>query len=375
VISDALCWTVAALASLPTIMMLLNLPLFRRPHRPDARYSVSVILPARNEAAAIGLCVRSLLASIGADVEIIVVDDESDDDTGAIVRGIAAGDARVRLYAAPMLPGGWSGKQHACHTGASQARHPILMFMDCDVLVAQGAVAAMAGFLARSGAVLVSGFPRERTVSLGEIMMIPLIHVVLLSYLPIWAMRSSRQVSLGAGCGQIMLADANIYRRTGGHAMIPRSWHDGLHLPRAFRERGYHTDIFDATALAECRMYHGFVATWQGLSKNARDGMATSHALPVWTLLLGGGFVAPFLLLPMAWQLAPWSIAVLALTFAAAALLLVRLVLAVRFRQSLLSVPLLPIGVTLLLMLQWCALLGRSSRRPPVWRGRPQISG
>ena len=398
-ISDALCWTVAALAALPAVMWLLNLPLFRRPKRPDVRYSVSVIVPARNEEAAIGACLRSLLASTGADIEVIVVDDHSDDDTGAIVRGIAADDARVRLHAAPMLPAGWSGKQHACHAGASQARYPILMFMDCDVLVKPGAVAAMAGFLADSGAALVSGFPRERTASPGEIMMIPLIHVVLLGYLPIWAMRSSRRPALGAGCGQIMLADARIYRDTGGHAMISRSWHDGLHLPRAFRERGHLTDIFDATAQAECRMYQGFAATWRGLSKNARDGMATSRALPVWTLLLGGGLVAPFVLLPMAWQSMAWSNAALgsdaplgsdaalasgaalgsgaapALIFAVAALLLVRLVLAVRFRQSLLSVPLLPVGVALLLVLQWCALLGGSNRRSPVWRGRTQLPG
>ena len=61
-----------------------------------------------------------------------------------------------------------------------------------------------------SGAALVSGFPRERTGSVGETLLIPLIHVLLLGYLPILAMRRSKQVSLGAGCGQIMLADAAI---------------------------------------------------------------------------------------------------------------------------------------------------------------------
>jgi hypothetical protein len=246
------------------------------------------------------------------------------------------------------------------------------MFIDCDVLVAPGAVAAMAGFLAKSGAALVSGFPTERTATLGEVMMIPLVHVVLLGYLPIWAMRSSRQVGLGAGCGQIMLADLEAYRRSGGHAMIRESWHDGLLLPRAFRECGYRTDIFDATALAECRMYRGFAATWRGLSKNAREGMATPKGLPVWTVLLGGGLVAPFLLLPMA---RPGMPGTWVLMVAVATLLLVRLVVAIRFRQNLLSVPLLPLGVALLLILQWRALLVRSNGRSPVWRGRTQFSG
>ena len=204
----------------------------------------------------------------------------------------------------PPLPPGWAGKQHACYSGASVASHPILLFIDCDVRLAPDAVAAMCGFLTGSGAPLVSGFPRERTSTAGEALLIPLIHVLLLGYLPIFEMRRSAQPSLGAGCGQIMLADAAIYRRTGGHAMIRRSWHDGLQLPRAFRRAGYRTDIFDASGVAECRMYRGFAETWRGFSKNAREGMATAVALPIWTVLLGGGLVMPFVLAPAACQCA-----------------------------------------------------------------------
>lgn len=371
---SAACWAAAALAALPASMIAPNLLFFRRPRPAAERHAVSVIVPARNEEAAIGPCVRRLLASTGVDLEVIVVDDDSDDGTAAVVRALAAGDGRLRLHASPPLPPGWSGKQHACRVGASQARHPVLLFMDCDVRVEPGAVAAMAGFLKRSGAALASGFPRERTGTLGEALLIPLIHVLLLGYLPMLLMRWSRHVGLGAGCGQIMLADAAAYNGTGGHAMIRRSWHDGLNLPRAFRRCGHRTDIFDATALAECRMYHGFRATWLGLSKNAHEGMATSRALPVWTVLLGGGLVAPFLLLPFAWSLAPGSGATLGLTIGAGALLLVRLALALRFRQSLISVPAMPFGVTLLLLLQWRVLLGQAGGRPQVWRGRTQLS-
>jgi hypothetical protein len=370
-----LCWISAALAALPASMILLNLRAFRRPERPtNPRKPVSVIVPARNEEATIGACVRALLASTDVELEVIVVDDHSTDRTAEIVRVLAEGDTRVRLHPAPVLPAGWSGKQHACHCGASNARNPILMFMDCDVRVAPGAVAAMAGFLPRSHSALVSGFPRERTGTLGEAILIPLIHVLLLGYLPISVMRMTQQVGLGAGCGQIMLADAAAYDATGGHAMIRNSWHDGLTLPRAFRLRGYMTDIFDATALAECRMYHGFRETWRGLSKNAHEGMATRAALPVWTLLLGGGLVLPFILLPLAWAVIPWTAGLLALCASVAMLLLARLALAIRFRQNLLSIPLLPISIMLLLVLQWWAMLGRSSQSPLVWRGRTQLS-
>jgi cellulose synthase/poly-beta-1,6-N-acetylglucosamine synthase-like glycosyltransferase len=366
-----LCWAVVVLTALPVLITVINLLLFRRPDPASAGYSVSVIVPARNEETAIGACVRDLLSSTWVDLEVIVVDDHSEDCTADIVRALAAEDARVRLHTAPPLPPGWSGKQHACHAGALQARYPTLLFIDCDVRVAPDAIAAMAAFLTTSGVPLVSGFPRERTGSVGEAMLIPLIHVLLLGYLPMWVMRFSRQVGLGAGCGQIMLADASVYRSTGGHALIRGSWHDGLQLPRAYRRCGYGTDIFDATRIAECRMYDGFSATWRGLSKNAHEGMATRGALPIWTALLGTGLVAPFLLLPF---VLPGSEATLALAASLLALLVVRIVVALRFRQSLLSVPLLPVGVVLLLVLQWRALLAPSDTRSQVWRGRTQLS-
>lgn len=370
-----LCWALAAMALLPAVMIALNLPLFRQPRTASAGCKpVSVIVPARNEEASIGPCLQALLTSTNVELEVVVVDDHSTDRTANIVRALAARDPRVRLHSAPPLPSGWSGKQYACYSGASQARHPILMFMDCDVRVTPNAVAAMAGFLAKSRAALVSGFPRERTGTAGEALLIPLIHVLLLGYLPILAMRFSRQVGLGAGCGQIMLADADIYRATSGHAMIRRSWHDGLTLPRAFRRSGHLTDIFDATVLAECRMYRGFLETWRGLAKNAHEGMATRTALPLWTLLLGGGLVAPFCALPFAWLLLPWTKPVLALSASASLLALVRLILALRFRQNLLSVPLLPVGVLVLLLLQWRTLLLRPNGSSQVWRGRTQFS-
>jgi hypothetical protein len=321
----------------------------------------------------VGACLLELLASIDVDLEVVVADDHSTDATPAIVRAIAAHDARVRLVTTPVLPAGWSGKQHACHAGAAFASHPTLLFLDCDVHVAPRAVAAMAEYLSASSAALVSGFPRERTFTVGEMLLIPLIHVLLLGYLPIWVARQSRQPSLGAGCGQIMVADAAVYRDIGGHAMIRGSWHDGVQLPRAFRRLGHATDIFDASALAECRMYRGFAETWRGLSKNAREGMANQTALPVWTGLLFGGLVLPFILLPFA--SVAGAQAARALFLVVAALLVTRLALALRFRQSLLSVPLLPVGILLLLVLQWRALLVQADRRKQVWRGRVQGSG
>jgi hypothetical protein len=133
-------------------------------------------------------------------------------------------------------------------------------------------------------------------------------------------------------------------------------------LPRAFRRAGQMTDLFDAGGMACCRMYCNVAEVWEGLCKNATEGMAKPAALPIWTVILGGGQVLPFVLMLAA---PSWP--------AAAALavgLAFRLVLAARFRGKLLSALLHPVGVAGLLAIQWWSLLRAAGGVKASWRGR-----
>ncbi|MCI0705486.1 MAG: glycosyltransferase, partial [Planctomycetia bacterium] len=217
--------------------------------------SVSVLIPARNEELGIEACVRSVLASEHVELEVIVLDDHSTDRTAEIVRATAEEDARVRLQAAPPLPEGWCGKQHACYSLSKHARFDIFTFIDADVRLEPDALARMALFLKQSGSELVSGFPRQETGTLLEKLLIPLINWLLLCFLPLWAMRHFRWSAFGAGCGQWFMTTRVAYEKVGGHSAVKSSLHDGLTLPRAYRKAGFYTDVCDATNLATCRMY------------------------------------------------------------------------------------------------------------------------
>jgi hypothetical protein len=364
------------LAPLPALLTARNLALYRPPPRPldGATPRLSLLIPARDEEAQIGPAVRAALASRGVDLELLVLDDHSGDGTRAVVGALAAADPRVRLELAPPLPPGWSGKQHACQLLAERARHDILVFVDADVRLAPDALARIAAFMASHDVGLASGFPRQETGTLGERLIVPLIHFLLLGFLPLARMRRSLQPALGAGCGQLICVRREAYERAGGHAAIRASRHDGLMLPRAFRRAGIMTDLFDATGIASCRMYRGAAEVWRGFAKNATEGMATPTALPVWTVLLLGGQVLPFVLLPAgAIVTAPgWALAASAV--AAACVYVNRLALALRFRQSLLGALLHPLGILCLLALQWSALIDQRRGRPAVWRGRAYSS-
>src|SRR5207244_4018469 len=131
----------------------------------------------------------------------------------------------------------------------------------------------------RSGADLGSGFPRQETGTLLEKLVLPLIHFLLLGYLPLIGMRWCRHPAFGAGCGQLFVTRRDAYEAVGGHVAVRASLHDGLTLPRAYRRRGLKTDLCDATELADCRMYRSGRELWYGLAKNAREGLAHPKAI------------------------------------------------------------------------------------------------
>jgi glycosyltransferase involved in cell wall biosynthesis len=331
--------------------------------------SISVLIPARNEEASIAACVASVLASRGVELEVIVLDDHSTDRTADVVRELAAKDGRVRVEPAPDLPAGWCGKQHACFALARLARHPMLTFLDADVRLAPDALARLAALHERSGAALVSGFPRQETGTPLEKLVIPLINWLLVGYLPMVGMRLSRWAAFGAGCGQWFLTDRASYEAVGGHAAVNGSLHDGLTLPRAYRRVRFHTDVCDATGLAACRMYRDAAGVWFGLAKNAREGMASAGQLPVWTVLLGGGYVLPPLLLVVAIALGDRDAAALAASAVGLGVGL-RVATALWFRSSLLGALLHPVGVAALLAIQWFAAYRALVGRPVGWKGR-----
>ncbi len=336
----------------------------------DDAAAISVLVPARDEEASIGELLSSVLANRGLDFELVVLDDDSSDATARIVADAAKLDPRVRLERAPPLPPGWCGKQHACASLATLARHPLLLFLDADVRLEPDALVRLTGEMHRRDVGLLSGFPRQITNTWLERLLIPLIHYVLLGFLPIDAMRRTGLTGFGAGCGQLMLARRDDYVNAGGHGAIRESLHDGVRLPRAFRHAGSTTDLVDATDLARCRMYRNAREVWRGLAKNATEGLASPGAIAPMTAWLLAAGVLPVIVSVA--SLAPdVPVALRFMAFASLALaLLPRLAMARRFEQSMLSALLHPVGVSLLLAIQWQAALERLAGRSSSWKGR-----
>lgn len=259
--------TGTSLAVLGALHVLLNARLLRRAG-PGTRHAdfpaVSVLVPARDEVESIADCVHALVGQPGAG-EVLVLDDCSADGTAE--RASAAGARVVR--GAP-LPPGWLGKPWACAqlVDAADPRAAILVFVDADVRLAPGAVAAAVRLLETSGLDVICPFPRQDAQGWPERLAQPLLQWSWLTFLPLRIAERSARPSLTAACGQFVVVRRAALARAGGFAAIRGQVLDDLALVRAIKAAGGRGGVVDGSALAHCRMYR----TWS----EVRDGYGKS---------------------------------------------------------------------------------------------------
>ena len=373
-----LAWILAggslAMTGLVAAMFVRNLSLFVIDHESESKPdfpepSISVLIPARDEEGGIGAAVESALASRGVDVEVVVLDDHSTDRTGAIVSAVAAADERVRLKTSRPLPDGWNGKQYACRQLADLARNEVFAFIDADVRLSPHALLVLERRRRQLDLGLISAFPNQVTGTIAEKAIIPMMHYVLLGFLPMSRMRRSAHPAYASGCGQLFLTDRRSYHAAGTHEAIASSRHDGLKLPRAYRERGLKTDVVDGTDLARCRMYTSTAEVVRGVVKNATEAIANPRVIVPFTTVLLGCSLLPVVAIGasiVAGAPGAAAISVVALVLAHVP----RMLAAARLRQSWLGAALHVPATIAFVGLQWAALSMSLAGRQVAWRGR-----
>ena len=277
---------------------------------------VSVLMPARNEAAVIGQSVRLLHAQGYRQREIFILDDNSEDGTGRIAQQ-AAGD--VSVLTGSSLPEGWMGKNWACDQLARHARGEILLFTDADVCWQPGALAAVVDMLDRSEADLLTVWPTQITVSWGERLTVPLIAMAVLAYLPVQLAHDFYHPLAAAANGQCMVFRRAAYAAIGGHAAVRGDIIEDVRLAQRIKAAGLKLRMADGAGLVTCRMYGGDKAALDGLAKSVLAGHGNRSLLLLLStsvhLLL---FLWPWLWLAagQGWALPGWPLWPLALIIA-----------------------------------------------------------
>jgi hypothetical protein len=266
----------------------------RTPGR-SPRPATSVLVPARDEAGRLPAALRGIRRQ-AAD-EILVLDDESADETVSVAERAAAGDSRVRLLRGSPVPPGWTGKTWACQQLADAARGELLVFCDADVSLRPGALDALWSEMCAQRADVFSVFPRQRTATTGERLLVPLIDEVLLAFLPHPLLRLPAAAAATAN-GQLLAFRRPAYAAVGGHASVAGELVEDVALARRTRRAGLTLGLALGGDLVGARMYRGYLESVRGFGKSLRavhggSDLALAGAV-TWHVL---AYTVPWLLL------------------------------------------------------------------------------
>jgi chlorobactene glucosyltransferase len=228
---------------------------------------VSIIIPARNEAATIQTVVRSILSSGYRPFELIVVDDRSTDATAALVEQLQT-EGPIRLVRGKELPEGWYGKPWACFQGFQEGRGELLLFTDADTRHESELLERAVGAMLTQHADLVTVSPAQRCITFWERIVMPQIWFLLaLRYSPDSVNQARRSRDVIAN-GQFILTTRTAYEAAGTHAEVRGEVAEDLALAQTYLERGLKLHFAFAERLMETRMYRDLASLVEGWSKN-----------------------------------------------------------------------------------------------------------
>jgi chlorobactene glucosyltransferase len=255
--------------------------LHRADSKPKAAAFVTVIVPARDEAANIAACLEGLLAQNypRERLHIIVVDDDSSDGTAAIVQAIAERAGNVRLVHSPPLPSGWKGKVNACCAGVATVPPDTewLCFLDADMRARPTLIAGAVHAAQMNGLDLLSLAPRQELKSFAERLIIPC-GLYLLSFSQDLGKLQSPDSDDVTATGQFMLLPRRSYEAAGGLATVRGSIVEDLDFARLIKRRGGRVLLLDGSKMLSTRMYDGWETLWPGIAKNLVNMLGGTRA-------------------------------------------------------------------------------------------------
>ncbi|MFW5831683.1 MAG: glycosyltransferase [Prolixibacteraceae bacterium] len=239
--------------------------------------AISVLIPARNEEETIGSILGDLQQIPHKNMEVIVFNDQSTDNTAALVNSLIAKDPRLKLINSAGLPDGWLGKNYACHQLAKNASGEYLLFLDADVRVKPDAIESALAQMQKHNLKLLSIFPKQIMKTTGEKITVPIMNSILLSMLPLILTRTSKRASLAAANGQFMLFEAGMYHQIKPHETMKAQKVEDILIARYFKENGLKMQCMTGNNSITCRMYSSFQEAAYGFSKNVAEFFGGSH--------------------------------------------------------------------------------------------------
>jgi glycosyltransferase involved in cell wall biosynthesis len=237
--------------------------------------TLSLVTAARNEAGGIEAAVTSLVSLDYPGLEIIVVNDRSTDETGAILARLARQHPRLRIIEIAELPDGWLGKNYALFVGAAQASGDLLLFTDADVVFEPTAVRRAVSLMEPDTLDHLAAIPDVRVPGLALNAFVSAFGVFFSMYARPWKARDPHSRH-HIGIGAFNLIRAATYRAIGTHRAIAMRPDDDMKLGKLVKRQGFRQDVVYGRDCIVVEWYASVGELIDGLMKNAFAGVGYS---------------------------------------------------------------------------------------------------
>lgn len=333
---------------------------------------VSILIPSRNEETNIERCIKAFLKQDYPKLEILVLDDNSTDNTYNIVKKISEKNKNVKVFKGKPLPQGWLGKNFACFQLSRFAKGEYFVFTDADTHHLKNSISSSLAALLNNGLDALCPFPREIMVTIHERMSIPFMNFVILLFMPLALIRKSKNPLFCTGVGQYLLFRREVYFGMGGHAAVKGKILEDVQITKKTKEMGYSYMIFDGRKIISCRMYKNFKQVFTGYSRflfSAFDYNISMLTIAIIFFILL--FLLPNIFFPIGLILYHWPREILLSIFIQISIVsFIRMINALRFKEKLLDIFLSPLSIVYIIFMAINSVLQNKLGNGIYWKGR-----
>ena len=247
---------------------------------------ISVLIPARDEEVHIGPCIESLLSQTYKNYEILVINDNSTDNTKAILEDLEnKNPEKLRVFDGKPLAEDWNGKPYALHQLVEHAKGEYLLLTDADTIHSSKSVAIAASNMIYHKVDFLSGYIKQQMGTLGEKVTIPLMYMMSFFIIPLWVCKWGKSSILATAVGQYICIKKDTFIKTGGFEQVKNVTTEDVFLARSMKLQGAKTVFIDLNNAAICRMYNSYKDSLVGISKNIYDFFGRNGILLILAIL------------------------------------------------------------------------------------------
>jgi chlorobactene glucosyltransferase len=238
---------------------------------------VSVIIPTRNESKRITPCIESLKAQSYPNLEILIVDD-STDNTVEVIKNIVKDDKRFRIIKEEKLEGGWVGKPHAMQQGSKEAKGEWLLFIDADTVHDPDLITSAVKHAIKKKLDMLSILSELVCKSFWEKIIQPIPTGLLIFISPLGKVNDPESKNAFA-LGPFVLIKHSVFNKIGGYEKIRGKIADDAEMAKLLKGSGFRIGLARAHDMMKLRMYEKFKDIWEGWSKNIFMGLVQKREI------------------------------------------------------------------------------------------------